>query len=87
MGDAPTTAVDWTAAKGIQITGSVTDIEGDEERDAGQKVAARYPTSTTSSAAATSSASTPTEVHHVDNSTDGDEASRPRRRVEAPSVD
>ena len=36
VGDAPDDGQDWTAAKGIQITGSVTDIDGDEERDGEQ---------------------------------------------------
>lgn len=74
VGDAPDAGEDWKAAKGIQITGDVTDIEGDEEREAGQKVAARYSYLDDVFSGGDFFRLDPTEVHYVDNSTDGDEA-------------
>ncbi len=74
VGDAPDAGQDWKAAKGIQITGDVTDIEGDEEREAGEKVAARYSYLDDVFSGGDFFRLDPDEVHYVDNSGDGDEA-------------
>ncbi len=74
VGDAPDEGQDWKAAKGIQITGDVTDIHGDEEREAGAKVAARYSYLDDVFSGGDFFRLDATEVHYVDNSSDGDEA-------------
>jgi uncharacterized protein YhbP (UPF0306 family) len=73
VGDAPDEGEDWKAAKGIQVTGDVTDIEGDEEAAAGAKVAARYSYLDDVFSGGDFFKLEPTEVHYVDNSEDGDE--------------
>ncbi len=74
VGDAPDEGEDWHAAKGIQITGDVVDIEGDEEREAGAKVAARYSYLDDVFSGGDFFRLDPTEIHYVDNSESGDEA-------------
>ena len=73
VGDAPDEGEDWKAAKGIQITGDVTDIEGDEEAAAGAKVAARYSYLDDVFSGGDFFKLEATEVHYVDNSEAGDE--------------
>src|SRR4051812_38021678 len=43
VGDAPDEGEDWTAARGIQLTGDVVDIVDEEERLCGEKFVERYP--------------------------------------------
>lgn len=74
VGDAPDPGQDWTAAKGLQITGTVTDIDGDEEREAGEKVAARYSFLDDVFSGGDFFRLDAEDVKYVDNSSDGDEA-------------
>ena len=74
VGDAPDEGEDWTAARGIQVTGDVVDIEGDEERDCGQKFLARYPYLDDVFAGGDFWRLDATEVHYVHNDEEGDES-------------
>ena len=73
VGDAPDEGQDWTAARGIQITGNAFDIEGDEEQEIGKRVAARYPYLDDVFAGGDFWRLDPTEVHYVHNDEEGDE--------------
>ena len=74
VGDAPDEGQDWTAARGIQISGTVIDIEGEEEQEAGKKVAARYPYLDDVFSGGDFWLLDPTEVHYVHNDEEGDES-------------
>jgi uncharacterized protein YhbP (UPF0306 family) len=73
-GDAPDEGEDWTAAKGIQMVGTVVDVEDEEERQAGQLVAARYSYLDDVFSGGDFFRFDPSEVHYVDNSREGDDA-------------
>ena len=74
VGDAPDEGEDASAARGIQITGDVSDIDGDEEKAAGAKVSARYPYLGDVFSGGDFFRLDPTEVHYVHNDEDGDES-------------
>ena len=74
VGDAPDEGQDASAARGIQITGNVVDIDGDEERDTGAKVAARYSYLDDVFSGGDFFRLDATEVHYVHNDEAGDEA-------------
>jgi uncharacterized protein YhbP (UPF0306 family) len=74
VGDAPDEGQDASAARGIQITGDVVDVHGDEEKQAGAKVAARYPYLGDVFSGGDFFRLDPTEIHYVHNDEDGDES-------------